>query len=42
VVATQDTHESMGFLAGVFGATELFKSGGTEHQGRDGDGPIAV
>jgi len=31
-----------GVLAGVFGETELFVSGGAEHQGPDGGGPIAV
>lgn len=31
-----------GVLAGVFGDTRLFVSGGAEHQGPDGGGPIAV
>lgn len=31
-----------GVLAGVFGDTELFVSGGAEHQGPDGGGPVAV
>lgn len=31
-----------GVLAGVFGDTELFVSGGAEHQGPDGGGPLAV
>jgi cyanuric acid amidohydrolase len=31
-----------GVLAGMFGETELFVSGGAEHQGPDGGGPIAV
>ncbi len=31
-----------GVLAGVFGETELFVSGGAEHQGPDGGGPVAV
>nr|WP_181374789.1 ring-opening amidohydrolase [Polaromonas sp. E10S]AWD71998.1 cyanuric acid hydrolase [Polaromonas sp. E10S] len=31
-----------GVLAGVFGETQLFVSGGAEHQGPDGGGPIAV
>jgi cyanuric acid amidohydrolase len=31
-----------GVLAGIFGETELFVSGGAEHQGPDGGGPIAV
>jgi cyanuric acid amidohydrolase len=31
-----------GVLAAVFGETELFVSGGAEHQGPDGGGPIAV
>jgi cyanuric acid amidohydrolase len=31
-----------GVLAGVFGDTQLFVSGGAEHQGPDGGGPIAV
>ncbi|ARP80366.1 cyanuric acid amidohydrolase [Bordetella genomosp. 8] len=31
-----------GVLAGVFGETQLFVSGGAEHQGPDGGGPVAV
>ena len=31
-----------GVLAGVMGCTDLFVSGGAEHQGPDGGGPIAV
>ena len=31
-----------GVLAGVFGETQLFVSGGAEHQGPDGGGPLAV
>jgi cyanuric acid amidohydrolase len=31
-----------GVLAGVFGDTELFVSGGAEHQGPGGGGPVAV
>jgi cyanuric acid amidohydrolase len=31
-----------GLVAGVTGGTELFVSGGAEHQGPDGGGPIAV
>lgn len=31
-----------GVLAGIFGDTELFVSGGAEHQGPDGGGPIAI
>ncbi len=31
-----------GVLAGVFGDTRLFVSGGAEHQGPDGGGPVAV
>lgn len=31
-----------GALAGLFGFTELFVSGGAEHQGPDGGGPIAL
>ncbi|HZE91097.1 MAG TPA: ring-opening amidohydrolase [Rhizobacter sp.] len=31
-----------GVLAGIFGDTQLFVSGGAEHQGPDGGGPIAV
>ncbi len=31
-----------GVLAGVFGDTQLFVSGGAEHQGPDGGGPLAV
>jgi cyanuric acid amidohydrolase len=31
-----------GVLAGVMGRTDLFVSGGAEHQGPDGGGPIAV
>lgn len=31
-----------GVLAGVFGFTDLFVSGGAEHQGPDGGGPVAV
>lgn len=31
-----------GVLAGFFGDTQLFVSGGAEHQGPDGGGPIAV
>ena len=31
-----------GMLAGLTGTTELFVSGGAEHQGPDGGGPCAV
>ncbi len=31
-----------GALAGLFGFTDLFISGGAEHQGPDGGGPIAI
>jgi cyanuric acid amidohydrolase len=31
-----------GALAGVFGFTDIFVSGGAEHQGPDGGGPIAI
>ncbi len=31
-----------GVVAGVVGRTDLFVSGGAEHQGPDGGGPIAV
>ena len=31
-----------GVLAAVIGRTDLFVSGGAEHQGPDGGGPIAV
>jgi len=31
-----------GMLAGIIGRTDLFVSGGAEHQGPDGGGPIAV
>ena len=31
-----------GVLAGTFGFTDLYVSGGAEHQGPDGGGPIAV
>ncbi|MBM3409672.1 MAG: hypothetical protein FJY25_20570 [Betaproteobacteria bacterium] len=31
-----------GVLAGVVGDTRLFVSGGAEHQGLDGGGPLAV
>ncbi len=31
-----------GALAGLFGFTDLFVSGGGEHQGPDGGGPVAV
>ena len=31
-----------GVLAGIIGRTDLFVSGGAEHQGPDGSGPIAV
>lgn len=31
-----------GVLAGLFGDTRLFVSGGAEHQGPDGGGPVAV
>jgi cyanuric acid amidohydrolase len=31
-----------GVLAGVMGRTDLFVSGGAEHQGPDGGGPVAV
>ena len=31
-----------GVLAGMFGDTQLFVSGGAEHQGPDGGGPVAV
>jgi cyanuric acid amidohydrolase len=31
-----------GVLAGIFGDTRLFVSGGAEHQGPDGGGPVAI
>ncbi|MDX2203330.1 MAG: ring-opening amidohydrolase [Hyphomicrobiaceae bacterium] len=31
-----------GVLAGLFGFTDLFVSGGAEHQGPDGGGPVAI
>jgi len=31
-----------GLLAGLIGHTELFVSGGAEHQGPDGGGPVAL
>jgi len=31
-----------GVLAGIIGRTDLFVSGGAEHQGPEGGGPIAV
>jgi cyanuric acid amidohydrolase len=31
-----------GVLAGIIGRTDIFVSGGAEHQGPDGGGPIAV
>ena len=31
-----------GVIAGVVGRTDLFVSGGAEHQGPDGGGPVAV
>ena len=31
-----------GVLGGVIGRTDLYVSGGAEHQGPDGGGPIAV
>ena len=31
-----------GVLAGVIGRTDLFVSGGAEHQGPDGGGPVAI
>jgi cyanuric acid amidohydrolase len=31
-----------GALAGLFGFTDLFISGGAEHQGPDGGGPVAI
>ena len=31
-----------GMIAGVVGTTVLFVSGGAEHQGPDGGGPVAV
>ncbi len=31
-----------GVLAGLVGHTELFISGGAEHQGPDGGGPVAI
>ncbi|GLH80108.1 cyanuric acid amidohydrolase [Bradyrhizobium sp. SSBR45G] len=31
-----------GALAGLFGFTDLFVSGGAEHQGPDGGGPVAI
>ena len=31
-----------GVLAGLVGHTELFVSGGAEHQGPDGGGPVAI
>jgi cyanuric acid amidohydrolase len=31
-----------GMIAGVVGTTMLFVSGGAEHQGPDGGGPVAV
>jgi cyanuric acid amidohydrolase len=31
-----------GVLAGAIGRTDLFVSGGAEHQGPDGGGPVAI
>jgi cyanuric acid amidohydrolase len=31
-----------GVIAGIVGRTDLFVSGGAEHQGSDGGGPVAV
>jgi cyanuric acid amidohydrolase len=31
-----------GVLAGLVGRTDLFVSGGAEHQGPDGGGPVAA
>jgi cyanuric acid amidohydrolase len=31
-----------GVLAGLIGRTDLFVSGGAEHQGPDGGGPVAI
>ena len=31
-----------GVLAGLIGHTEIFVSGGAEHQGPDGGGPVAI
>ncbi len=31
-----------GVLAGIFGFTDLYVSGGAEHQGPDGGGPVAI
>ena len=31
-----------GVLAGLFGRTDLYVSGGAEHQGPSGGGPVAV
>ena len=31
-----------GVLAGLTGLTELFVSGGAEHQGPDGGGPVSI
>lgn len=41
--ATRHAHALVGgVLAGVSGETDLFVSGGAEHQGSDGGGPAAV
>ena len=31
-----------GLLAGVFGETRLYVSGGAEHQGPEGGGPVCI
>ncbi|SEI10647.1 cyanuric acid amidohydrolase [Rhizobium tibeticum] len=31
-----------GVLAGIFGMTDLYVSGGAEHQGPPGGGPVAI
>ena len=40
------TRHARGFVAGALGGlvghTEIFVSGGAEHQGPDGGGPVAV
>ena len=41
--ATRHARASVGgLLAGVFGETRLYVSGGAEHQGPDGGGPVCI
>jgi cyanuric acid amidohydrolase len=43
ISATQHARALVGgVLAGIIGRTDLFVSGGAEHQGPDGGGPVAI